>query len=545
MIGIHFIHFNHLYSLFFRCNRYQKKEPSEKCNGRASINTLTSRLTVTKPHSHDADVEEVQLVDLKSKLLEAATNSHGETSLRRIYDRVCAGHPAASKLTFAMIENSMYRRKHKDHPKIPKTIEELVQSCRAHPDSYGKYFKDDVVVDGETVAAIFSHPELQENLEEAEYVCKDATFQKVCKPFYQQLTLWFKKGENIFPGMTIFMKGKKQKWYEAAFRKVKEIIPNFDPKEGNGDFEKGLRNAAQKIFSSLRLRGCFFHYNQAIFKKVQKLGFQRKYAKSEQFRRWVKLLMHVPLLPSDLIRVTFEELLGNNFVFFRGNNANFTSFKNYIRKTWMNGVDPDVLSVFGTENTTNNSGESYHAWNNAFIGTNHPNPWELLTKFNEIMDIKALDLRRHLENPGLINVSRPRNNHNQSIYDLRRQAELDFQNGVLATPIEFLETVSTFSDEQIANMSQTRRDRDNDSDSENDIEEVDPLQIQPEEEEAQAVDTHRNCKICLGFAQENYIFLNCGHGYFCEPCSLQCVNMGLRCPTCRGHISRRLRVFIG
>ena len=94
--------------------------------------------------------------------------------------------------------------------------------------------------------------------------------------------------------------------------------------------------------------------------------------------------MHVPLLPSDLIRVTFEELLGNNFVFFRGNNANFTSFKNYIRKTWMNGVDPDVLSVFGTENTTNNSGESYHAWNNAFIGTNHPNPWELLTKFNEI-----------------------------------------------------------------------------------------------------------------------------------------------------------------
>ena len=38
------------------------------------------------------------------------------------------------------------------------------------------------------------------------------------------------------------------------------------------DWEEGARNAIKIVYPSIALYGCWFHYNQAVWRKISKLG---------------------------------------------------------------------------------------------------------------------------------------------------------------------------------------------------------------------------------------------------------------------------------
>ena len=66
--------------------------------------------------------------------------------------------------------------------------------------------------------------------------------------------------------------------------------------------------AFQKEFIRIETKGCFFHYCQAIFRKVCDLRLRKEYYVNERFRNWVKMLMGLALIPHWELETAFEIL---------------------------------------------------------------------------------------------------------------------------------------------------------------------------------------------------------------------------------------------
>ena len=82
--------------------------------------------------------------------------------------------------------------------------------------------------------------------------------------------------------MHILMTAKNKVSYSHAFIKLKELISDynitidFSTKIITTDYEKSLRAAINEIFKPKYLQGCFFHYYEAIWKKVRDYGLTKK-----------------------------------------------------------------------------------------------------------------------------------------------------------------------------------------------------------------------------------------------------------------------------
>lgn len=82
-------------------------------------------------------------------------------------------------------------------------------------------------------------------------------------------------------------------------------------------------------------------------------------------------IVRLALLPAEDIRLAFTWLRGA----FPRMRASFEAFLNYFEMFWLNTVTPEIFSVYGLENRTNNYIESYHRKLNQVMGP-HPTIWQ-------------------------------------------------------------------------------------------------------------------------------------------------------------------------
>ncbi|XP_061188126.1 uncharacterized protein LOC133196226 [Saccostrea echinata] len=63
------------------------------------------------------------------------------------------------------------------------------------------------------------------------------------------------------------------------------------------DFEKGAWKAIREEFPNTLIKGCAFHFGQAVWRKVQELGLRTTYTKRGAEYRYIRSLMALPFLP--------------------------------------------------------------------------------------------------------------------------------------------------------------------------------------------------------------------------------------------------------
>ena len=61
----------------------------------------------------------------------------------------------------------------------------------------------------------------------------------------------------------------------------------------------------RRFVSSLK-KGCFFHFSQAIFRKIQSLGLQVRYKDDEDFAHTVRMLTALAFVPEPDVIIAFE-----------------------------------------------------------------------------------------------------------------------------------------------------------------------------------------------------------------------------------------------
>ncbi|KAG0438182.1 hypothetical protein DMUE_3245, partial [Dictyocoela muelleri] len=103
------------------------------------------------------------------------------------------------------------------------------------------------------------------------------------------------------------MKNKSKESYLIAFNYLKSVIL-YIPEFIVIDFEMTAFSALIESFIGCKIRGCFFHFSQILYSKIQKLGLTTNYMKSSDFRECFEMILALAAVPIDKLEIEIEKL---------------------------------------------------------------------------------------------------------------------------------------------------------------------------------------------------------------------------------------------
>lgn len=173
----------------------------------------------------------------------------------------------------------------------------------------------------------------------------DATF-KCCPfgPFKQLLLLHFRYQDKVFPFAYVLMTRKTQRAYQHLLEFIEKNVCSLKCKSFTSDYEIALRNALAILYPNTRLVACWFHYSQALKRKVRQLpGFERFLRGNEAAEKIYYKLQCLPLLSSQHILSAFEHLKREALAI---DKSKFRSFLKYFEQQWIRKVRVHVFIVY-------------------------------------------------------------------------------------------------------------------------------------------------------------------------------------------------------
>ncbi|KAF0759418.1 Uncharacterized protein FWK35_00014072, partial [Aphis craccivora] len=118
----------------------------------------------------------------------------------------------------------------------------------------------------------------------------DGTFKSVPSIFSQLYTIHCYTRSLVIPLVYILMTSRTKEVYAEVLRQLLVLKPDLNPKSIKIDFEQSFVSAFKQIFPNVHISGCFFHFGQCVWRKVQSTGLQKKYAEDSTFALHVKQL---------------------------------------------------------------------------------------------------------------------------------------------------------------------------------------------------------------------------------------------------------------
>ncbi|PKC05516.1 hypothetical protein RhiirA5_420830 [Rhizophagus irregularis] len=163
---------------------------------------------------------------------------------------------------------------------------------------------------------IFCTPSNLTYLQDAEYWLMDGTFKTVPTLFQQLYTIHVPIGgednSRIFPMVYILMTSKAQESYRRVFDELIELGNqagvDLSPPIIITDFEQAVINATQSEFPDSIHKGCFFHFCQNIWRKIQSEGLAIEYGNDEDFSLKLRHLTALAFLPPSEIPAAFDQI---------------------------------------------------------------------------------------------------------------------------------------------------------------------------------------------------------------------------------------------
>ena len=128
----------------------------------------------------------------------------------------------------------------------------------------------------------------------------DGTFNTCPLLFTQFYTLHAMVDGEMFLSVFGLLPGKAEHLYTRYFLLLKEACPQrqiaLQLTTLFIDYETAVQNAARTSFPGITIKGCFFHYTQRIWRKVQNTGMQTHYSDNPIIHQFVRRAAVFPLV---------------------------------------------------------------------------------------------------------------------------------------------------------------------------------------------------------------------------------------------------------
>jgi len=136
----------------------------------------------------------------------------------------------------------------------------------------------------------------------------DGTF-KCCPSIFSQLYTFHGLKYNVsIPLIYALLPNKSMSTYKHLLSKIKDLVPEMNPRSILTDFEKAMIASFNIIFPNAAHRGCFFHFTQCIWRKIQSLGLASRYSEDYIFASNLRLLAALAFVPSNNVIEYYEFL---------------------------------------------------------------------------------------------------------------------------------------------------------------------------------------------------------------------------------------------
>ena len=178
------------------------------------------------------------------------------------------------------------------------------------------------------------------------------------------------------------MTRKTKRIYMAVLLTIRRLIPELNPTFAIGDLMQAPRNAMTRVFPSITIIRCWFHFTKAIYDNVQNLGLSKLYMRNYDFSMWIRKVMALPFLSEEEIASVYYSLKIPSIGINEAERELFSNFRKYFHRTWL--IVYEQISVFIYQDATNYGAQSYNNTSNSIINTPHPNVWMFiacLTKY--------------------------------------------------------------------------------------------------------------------------------------------------------------------
>lgn len=266
---------------------------------------------------------------------------------------------------------------------------------------------------------IFSTRRNLELLEFQKHWYCDGTFKTAPALFVQLFTIHGLHQNVSVPLIFALLPDKSEATYRRFYSKIKEIHPNFNPESMMSDFEMAAVKAFAAEFPAAQQRGCFFHFTQCVWRKIQAEPMVRKYyVEDANFALNLRMILSLAFVPKkDLIKA-FEALSENNF--FLHHEQILRPIIDYFEDTWIGRADrrgkrrvpkfPHEMwncfeAVKNNLPKTNNSIEGWHRSYGESVGACHPNIWKFINCLKKEQSYNELKVEQIL---GGANIEQPR-----------------------------------------------------------------------------------------------------------------------------------------
>ena len=339
------------------------------------------------------------------------SNRNKQGTLREIFDEEVNQSEVGGYISFPRLENSMFKRRRMHRPQVPLNAQNAISLLETCDEEYKVYHAFSIEgMDQSEVAIGFMGPRwittFQTDANES-LVQADATFYVVPRQFYQLLNIFLQYKTYSLPAIHILMTKKTGTLYDKVMMKVREILP-FTATGIITDYETALFNSLSQSYPNVRMSGCKFHHDQAVYKTgILKNGLSNLYTSNQEFRKWAELLLSLPLLPSNKIVDMYHHLKHEKPILSQLDNEKLEKLLLYYEKYWLKQIGASRLSVYQNAKRTNNDLESFHSTLKKRFRLHNPNFWEFVKNLNKIITSNDKDMERIDNNVAIRHNPRP------------------------------------------------------------------------------------------------------------------------------------------
>ena len=342
------------------------------------------------PHTHAADEPKLKAQSILRRLKERCQTDarpmpslyDEELAMLRTKDFITDNpdhHSITQALpTFEACRASLYRARSRVRPPLPPTRSDIALDGRWTTTLAGDRFLLSDEGDANRML-IFATDDNLTHLANATTIFGDGTFYAAPALFSQLYSLHAEVNGSTYPLVYALLPGKSEHLYTRLLHLLKDACLHITGLQLNpdvffADFETAIRNAIHTVFPTTTIRGCFFHYTQAIWRRTQAEGLAVLYREDPDIQRFIRRAAVLPLIPMPLIDdVWFQALEDINL-----HPTNVTPFADYVTEYWVEG-DRQRWNHFTNQGPrTNNNVEGWHSRINKKLNHGHPNIFQLI-----------------------------------------------------------------------------------------------------------------------------------------------------------------------
>ncbi|CAM2728819.1 unnamed protein product [Rotaria socialis] len=338
---------------YWRCEQYIN------CSGRAKQN-IEEPPVLTSPYNHDPPKEANDIAQFKKDLKHRIREE--QTPLTQLYRSelikryISNPENVATLLLFHQLKNILYRTKNEHYPPLPRSINEVYVEGKWRMSLDNEDF---IIIDHHNPRYLaFGTLHSLKVLCESSHIFLDGTFKSCPPPFAQLYSI------HCYSSILNELLLLNMIWF---------LIHNSSLSISNKVLLADLKN----VFPNTTIKGCNFHYNQCIFKKIQDLALQKDYYDSlEDDPTSVKCLVQqtgaLAFMPISKINELWCTIMDKFEHIPRSQD-----FFDYYTDTWIDKgcLYPRQLWNYYNFNgpRTNNGLEGWHHRLNSNIATSTPN----------------------------------------------------------------------------------------------------------------------------------------------------------------------------